>query len=335
MGKHLSDDYKRAAVQYYLKIGNQVQTCQAFQCSERSLMRWLNRFRNNAKPSNTRTSYKITKQHIVFALQVLKENPLITIGDIHDKLLAKFDDYNITKQHLNAVIRDNNQTLKRAKVRHVPVTRFGKEVDINKQLREFYDKIKTHKLEDIVCIDETSLNLGMHRNYCRAKIGNRCYHTTNDQQVFKRYTGIFAIGFSGYVHWKVYETGGITADRLKAFITESKLENKLVILDNASSHRSPIVKDTITQNNKLLYSVPYQHFTNAIETWFSKLKSILYKRKILSYQQLVQQITNVLQNEIPKSMYQNIIRGTYQREKEYKKNEGRYLRPIKQYKVGV
>ena len=334
MGKHLSDDYKRAAVQYYLKIGNQLQTCQAFECSERSLMRWLSRFSNNLKPSNTRTSYKITQQHILFAVQVLKENPLITIADVHNKLLAKFDDYNITKQHLNAVIRDNNQ-IKRAKVRHIPLTRFGKDIDINKQLLAFYDEIKTYKLEDIICIDETSLNLGMHRNYCRSKIGNRCYHITNDQQVFKRYTGIFAIGYSGCVHWKVYEQGGITADRLKDFIIEGNLKNKLIILDNASSHRSPIVKETILQDNKLMYSIPYQHFTNAIELWFSKLKSLLYKRKILSYQQLVEQITTILRNDIPKSMYTNIIKGAYQRDKEYKKNEGRYLRPIKKYKVGV
>lgn len=108
MGKHLSDDYKRKAVEYYLKIGNQVQTCQAFDCSERSLMRWLQRFTNNYKASNTRTSYKVTKQHVMFALETMKKNPLITIGDLHHMLSSKFQDYTITKQHLNSVIRDNN-----------------------------------------------------------------------------------------------------------------------------------------------------------------------------------------------------------------------------------
>ena len=43
-----------------------------------------------------------------------------------------------------------------------------------------------------------------------------------------------------------------------------KYKNKLIILDNASSHRNQLVKDVIKKNNNLLYTVPYQHYTNAI-----------------------------------------------------------------------
>jgi hypothetical protein len=39
-----------------------------------------------------------------------------------------------------------------------PTKRFGKDVDINKKLKEFYEEIKKHKLEDIICIDETSIS---------------------------------------------------------------------------------------------------------------------------------------------------------------------------------
>jgi hypothetical protein len=44
-----------------------------------------------------------------------------------------------------------------------------------------------------------------------------------------------------------------------------KYKNKLIILDNASSHRNQLVKDAIKKDNNLLYAVPYQHYTNAIE----------------------------------------------------------------------
>ena len=37
-----------------------------------------------------------------------------------------------------------------------------------------------------------------------------------------------------------------------------KYKNKLIILDNASSHRNQLVKDVIN-------AIPYQHYTNAIE----------------------------------------------------------------------
>ena len=58
---------------------------------------------------------------------------------------------------------------------------------------------------------------------------------------------------------------------LETHIT-NKFRNILVILDNASSHRNPKVKELITQHNNLLYAVPYQHYTNAIEGYFNVLK---------------------------------------------------------------
>lgn len=36
-------------------------------------------------------------------------------------------------------------------------------------------------------------------------------------------------------------------------------KNKLIILDNASSHRNQPVKDIIKKDNNLLYAVSYQH----------------------------------------------------------------------------
>ena len=42
------------------------------------------------------------------------------------------------------------------------------------------------------------------------------YHLTEDksQEVFKKYTGIFAILVYGVVEWDLYEKGGINTDRL-------------------------------------------------------------------------------------------------------------------------
>ena len=57
------------------------------------------------------------------------------------------------------------------------------------------------------------------------------------------------------------------------------------------SHRNPKVKEVMTQHNDLLYAVPYQHFTNSIENYFSMLKSRLQKL----------------------DKYRNIIKGAYER----------------------
>lgn len=41
-----SSDLKLKAVKYYNKIKNYVKTCEIFECSERSLKRWVERYNN-------------------------------------------------------------------------------------------------------------------------------------------------------------------------------------------------------------------------------------------------------------------------------------------------
>lgn len=48
------------------------------------------------------------------------------------------------------------------------------------------------------------------------------------------------------------------------------------------SHRNEIVKDLLNKDNKLLYSIPYLHFTYAIEHYFSIFKLKLKKLKGLT-----------------------------------------------------
>ena len=82
----------------------------------------------------------------------------------------------------------------------------------------------------------------------------------------------------GVLGWKLYDKGGINSERLYDFLQEhitNKYKNKLIIMDNASSHRNRKIKDLVNKDNEILYSVAYQDFTNAIENWFSVLKSKL------------------------------------------------------------
>jgi len=68
---------------------------------------------------------------------------------------------------------------------------------------------------------------------------------TQSQEVFKKYTGIFAISTKGILGWKLYEKSGINADRLYEFLEThitNKYKNKLIILDNASRHRNDKIK---------------------------------------------------------------------------------------------
>ena len=204
----------------------------------------------------------------------------------------------------------------------------------NKNIKEFYKEVKKYKIQDIICIDESSINALQIRYHCYNDIGKRCVIKTQSQEVFKKYTGIFAISSNGVEGWELYEKGGINVDRLYNFLEQnitSKYKNKLIILDNASSHRHEKIKELVNKNNKLLYSVPYQHFTNSIEGYFSLLKSKLRKLEGLKYNELKENIKKVIK-EIPKENYKNILKGAYERQDFYIKKTSK-IKKYKNYKT--
>ena len=154
----------------------------------------------------------------------------------------------------------------------------------------------------------------MVRKYCRNTIGKRCIIKTNSQEVFKKYTGIFAVTTRGCIDYEIYERGGINTERLLEFLKRilGRRHNKLVILDNASSHRNPTIRDFIEQKNDLLYSVPYQHYTNAIENFFSVMKSHIQKDRGIGWHALLSSVKAAIQ-KITTIQYRNIISSAYDR----------------------
>ena len=333
---HKSEDYKISAVEYYLVGDNtQLDVCKIFKCSVRSLMRWVEKYENDEeiKRNNRKAiAYKVHKEHVKFLLDELNKNKTITMNELKEKLNDKFK-IELSRFHINRIVNDNNITLKITKIRHEPEKRFGKEININDKLKEFYQEIKKHKLEDIICIDETSISGLQKRSHCYSELGKRCVIKTQSQEVFKKYTGIFAICNKGVLGWTLYDKSGIDSDRLYEFLEKyitSRFKNKLIILDNASSHRNAKIKELVNKHNTLLYSVPYQHFTNSIENYFSMMKSRLHKLNGLTYLELKENISKVIK-EIPKEKYENIIKGTYKRDVVFVKKPSNRTKKLKEY----
>jgi len=337
MSKHKSEDYKISAVKYYLESNeSQEKVCEIFKCSVRSLYRWIERYKNEneiKRHSRIPIAYKVSKKHVKFILDEIRKDKTITTEDLLIKFKKKFKDIELTRRHISNIIRDNNNSLKITRYRHEPEKRFGKEININKKLKEFYKEIKKYKLEDIICIDETSVNALMKRNHCYSKVGKRCVIKTTSQEVFKKYTAIFAINTNGVIGWELYEKGGIDSDRLSIFLDKfitKKYKNKLIILDNASSHRNEKIKELVNKKNKLLYSIPYQHFTNSIEQYFSIFKSKMRKLEGLKYTEIKENIGKVIKN-IPKETFENIFKGSYERQEIYIKKKPSRKKKVKNY----
>ena len=72
----------------------------------------------------------------------------------------------------------------------------------------------------------------------------------------------------------------------------------------------------VNKHNKLLYSVPYQHFSNAIENYFGMLKSKLQKFSGLKYENVKENIVKAIE-VIPNEYYKNILEGAYNRNEKY------------------
>lgn len=318
MPQHKSNDYKLSAVKYFLtNDASQLKVCRIFECSPRSLMRWVNKYekhKNIKRDEKVPIAYKVKQIHVKFILNELNKNKTITTNDLLINLQKKFPNLSLSQVHVSRIIKDNNISLKNTKLRHVPITRFGKSIDVNQMLKTFYEKVNKYSLNDIICIDETSINALQVRKQCYSKVGRKCVIQTDSQEVFKKYTAIFAISTHGVIGFELYEKGGIDTQRLTTFINNhlSKYKNKLIILDNASSHRNENVKQLISKHNELLHSVPYQHFTNTIEQFFSVLKSKLRKMSGMSHSKLIRNIGEAIKL-IPAEYYRKIFIGSYRR----------------------
>ena len=68
MHTHKSNDYKLTAVQYYLvEDKTQEEVCKIFKCTSRSLMRWVERYKNEGNVNihyRKTVAYKVKKEYV-------------------------------------------------------------------------------------------------------------------------------------------------------------------------------------------------------------------------------------------------------------------------------
>lgn len=338
---HKSDDLKRTAVRHYLEQShNYDETARVFGCPTTSLKRWVVRFQATGSVSRKKreyVSYKVTQQHVQEAVSVLKKHPTISMKELSHQMEEKHEDFSITPQWLGHVLRDNNQTRKRTKHRHEPKTRFRKPIDMKEEHKTFYAKVSDASLEDIICLDETSVAPFMIKSYSRCYLGKRCVTKTSNNTVFRKFTLLLAISMKGVVGWELYPEGGVDGERMRDFVVkhiQHKHRGKLIIMDNAGAHKKDIVKEAVAMSgNILLYSVPYSPKTNAIEMVFSELKHHLSTGDTRSFEELKTAIQRILTQVIPKGHYRNYIQHAYaQKELEWRKRKSTRERNPPKYK---
>jgi transposase len=340
MGKHKSDDYKLTAVKYYLdtKEPSLRDTCDIFKCSKDSLLRWVKRYLETGSVENKprpEGSYKVKQKHVDYIMSLIDKKPTMTLDDILAHFYKKFKDITLSRTHLDHIIKFANLTYKKIQHTHKPDKRYNKPIDYDDEYNRFYNKIQKYKMKNIISIDETSISVGMSIRKGRTKIGKRVQKVTKDNIVFVKYTLIMAISTEGIEGWTLYKKGGIDHSRLIEFLEMvlNKRKNKLVLMDNVSSHRNPDVKKFIKDSiNDYVHVLPYHHSQNPIEAFFNQLKHYMRKDEPMSYDEVKVSLRKAIK-KISKENLKNYFTSSLSKSKQYiEESKTKYHKKPKIYK---
>ena len=322
MPSHKSEDYKITAVKFHLENESSfVNTCKIFKCSERSLKRWIEKYKtqhNITRNNRSSISYKITQEQVKDALQLLKENEQITMNELQYQLQKQHKTLDISPQHLGTILRENNKTRKRTRHSHFPVVRYKKPIFKQTEMSKFYSGISKYSMDKIISIDETAIRPVMMNEYSRCELGKRCIFKTDDTFMFRKYTLLVAISNSKCIGWTMFEKGAMNKERLVEFMKEyifRKYKDHLIVMDNAGGHRNNYVWNAITESgNQYLHSVPYTPITNPIEAFFNQVKHYLKQNKsVLRYNELNKSVENAIAKVKPEN-YRNYFNYAYDKE---------------------
>lgn len=143
----------------------------------------------------------------------------------------------------------------------------------------FKKKLKKFSIQNIISIDETSIDSHIENNYGWSKSGKKITITKTHPRI--RYTLISAIEYGKVIHSKIIKgsaNGEIFLSFMKGLIRKISPNKKYgIILDNARIHHYGKFKTYM--NNKplldIIYNVPYSPESNPIEKVFNDVKKYL------------------------------------------------------------
>ncbi len=164
---------------------------------------------------------------------------------------------------------------------------------LNKRV-EYWEILRGIKVDNLVFIDESGVNLAMLRLYARSLKGTRA-RGKKPQKRGKNLSIIGALSLEKVLA-KVNIYGAVDGVTFEAFIV-GELVPKLwkgacVIMDNAKIHLGEMVREVIEKAGaSLMYLHPYSPEFSPIENFWSKVKAILRKIKARNYKDLIDAIT--------------------------------------------
>lgn len=284
--------FKLRVVRYYLENNIKVsELLNIFKISRGSLYNWINQYNNNElseKETYTKRSKFINVKgyicNYVTTRKTFDYNRLIFI-------IKKRYNINISKSSLYNILKERNITRKRVNIR----MNICNSKKFNKLKKTFRRKIKKVGINKVISIDESSFDTHIHNNYGWSAKGEDIKVIKKNKRI--RYSVISGISNDRVILTKIIK-GSINRFQFMDFMKEiiEKTDKKYkFLMDNALIHKTKILSELMNSHKReIIYNIPYSPEYNPIEMVFSKVKSMVRRRR---------------QNELIDNLKRNIMYG--------------------------
>jgi transposase len=164
---------------------------------------------------------------------------------------------------------------------------------------KFQEVIKSIKIQNLVTLDESSINLAYTRLYGRAKTNERIREGVVDTR-FQRKSILSTMRLSGSMCPLIFDgtlNQYMFAEYIRTYLKPTMSSKDILLLDNSSVHKSKLVLNTLKECGiKYLFLPPYSPDFNPIELLWARTKAILRKLKARTHSKLEEAIKSALES---------------------------------------
>jgi transposase len=295
--KAYSNDLRQKILDAYMNgEGSIREVAKRFSVSKSFVEKLRKRYRETGKiealPRGGKVPAKLHQEQVALVAQLVEEDNDATLEQLCDQLEEKIQ-VRVSRATMGRVVQKLKLTRKK-KTFHACEAHTQR---VQKLRVEYWTAIGEVKLEDLVFLDETGVNLAMARLYGRAAKGTRAYGKRPDKRG-KNVTLIGALAMSGFLAPVTFP--GWTDTQAFISYVEQVLVPELwtgacVVMDNLPAHKVAAVREIIeAAGAKLVYLSPYSPDFNPIENCWSKLKGFLRAASPRTYEALDSAISKAI-----------------------------------------
>ncbi len=241
------------------------------------------------KPHQGGSKLKLTGEQLAVLAELIESNNDATLAELCVMLESKTGVV-VSRATMGRMTNLLNITVKKTQY---PDRKYSERVQILRA--EFWEEIRDIKVEDLIFIDESGVNIAMVRLFARAKRGQRA-RAAKPSKRGKNVSIIGAISVKEIVT-SINLLGGIDNLTFTAFVHQ-KLWPKIwkgacVLMDNYRIHKGEDIDRLIESvGGKVIYLPAYSPDFSPIENMWSKVKQILRTIGARTYHDLESAIAN-------------------------------------------